>query len=194
MKEKPDATTTEGCLWRDARVGDFARRLWQLERRAGDSRGDPLQEHRDRRKDDTGALHVCRARHTSPLEWGVVPKNTGELALFVVGYVPEPATKTYALSIEWAVAGLSPTLHRLTTERLPFGAFAGVATGGKRTYSICPKRGVSEHYQFLLFAVPSTSAISPRFAGLPVLSALTKPNAGTSAAAEGAFEVIYKRL
>ncbi len=141
------------------------------------------------------ARYTCAGRDTPPpLEWGVVPKNTGELALFVVGYVPEPATKTYALSIEWAVAGLSPTLHRLTTERLPFGAFAGVATGGKRTYSICPKRGVSEHYQFLLFAVPSTSAISPRFAGLPVLSALTKPNAGTSAAAEGAFEVIYKRL
>lgn len=140
------------------------------------------------------ARYTCDGHDTAPpLEWGAVPTTVGELVLLVVGYRPEPATNTTAISVEWAVAGLKPSLHSLVPGRLPAGAYVGKASNGKRHYSICPKKGTVVQYQFELYGVPKAASVSRKFTGIAVLSALTGHNS-RNAAAHGAFYAIYKRL
>ena len=140
------------------------------------------------------AVYTCDGHDISPpVEWGAVPAGTGDLALFVLGLKSEPTTKTYHVSVEWAVAGISPSLHKLAAGRLPPGAYAGVASDGKRRYSICPKKGADEHYVFELYGAPANVAISKGFAGIPVLQALSARGDSTSAVAHGSFLATYTR-
>jgi phosphatidylethanolamine-binding protein (PEBP) family uncharacterized protein len=140
------------------------------------------------------ATYTCDGPDISPpVEWGAVPAGTGDLALFILGLKPESTTGTYHVSVEWAVAGINPSLHMLAAGRLPRGAFVGVATDGKHRYSICPQKGAEERYVFELYGVPSNVAISPRFAGAPVLQALSAPGGATSALAHGSFLATYTR-
>src|SRR5580704_3087540 len=117
------------------------------------------------------ARYTCDGQDISPpLEWGAVPANVKDLALFVVGFIPQRSKNTYHLSVEWAVAGLSPALHKLAAGQLPPGAYLGVTSNHRqRRYSICPKKGDLVHYQFELYGLPEALAVSRRFAGLPVL-------------------------
>ncbi|MHB8241046.1 MAG: YbhB/YbcL family Raf kinase inhibitor-like protein [Solirubrobacteraceae bacterium] len=147
----------------------------------------------------TGVVgHRVPARYTCdgtdiapPLEWGSVPAGTAELALFLVGFKPKPESNTYSISVEWAIAGVNPQLHKLTAGRLPAGAYPGVASSGKQRYSLCPPKGQSAKYQFELYGVPSSGAISSGFSALPTLVSL---NHRTSpATAHGAFPLTYKR-
>jgi phosphatidylethanolamine-binding protein (PEBP) family uncharacterized protein len=141
------------------------------------------------------ARYTCDGRNISPpLEWGAVPTGAGQLALYLVGFTPDTTTGRYHLSIEWAVAGLNPALHRLAAGQLPPQAYLGVASDGKRQrYSICPKRGVSVHYQFEVYGVPAGATISRRFAGLSVLESLTARNSPTRADGHGGFVALYER-
>ena len=137
------------------------------------------------------AQYTCDGRNIPPpLEWGAVPAGVGNLLLFVVGYTP--VGRTVKVSVAWAVAGLDPALHRLAAGQLPHGAYVGIATDGKRRYSICPKKGTDVQYQFELYGLPTSTAVSHNFAGLPVLSALIGSE-HKATAAHGAFLAIYKR-
>ncbi|MGO9759729.1 MAG: YbhB/YbcL family Raf kinase inhibitor-like protein [Solirubrobacteraceae bacterium] len=141
------------------------------------------------------ALYTCDGKDVAPpLEWGTVPSGTSELALLVVGLTPTSPSNSYAVSAEWGVVGINPGLHKLAAGRLPPGAHVGLASDGRQRYSICPKKGVTEHYQFMLYAVPSSvAAIPAKFEDMSVLAALSKPNTPTSAIAQGAFVATYKR-
>jgi phosphatidylethanolamine-binding protein (PEBP) family uncharacterized protein len=140
------------------------------------------------------ALYTCDGKNTSPpLEWGAVPATTGSLVLFLVGFAPRPGTNSYKLSIEWAVAGLNPQLHKLSAGEIPHGAFVGASTDGRRGYSICPAKGVTEHYQFELYGLPGRDTISPKFAGAPILGALVARDRPSPANAHGGFIATYKR-
>jgi len=140
------------------------------------------------------AVYTCDGQNIPPsFEWGPVPTNTGELALLVVGLKPTAIANKYTVSIEWAVAGINPQIHRIVSGQLPAGAHVGVSTSGKRAYSICPRKGVSESYQFTLYAVPTTVKISPRFTGVTALAALSTPHTTTSAIGSGAFVAHYQR-
>jgi phosphatidylethanolamine-binding protein (PEBP) family uncharacterized protein len=139
------------------------------------------------------ALYTCDGKDIHPtLEWGEVPANTGELVLMVVGLTPK-AGGQYSVSVEWAVSGINPRLHRVLAGRLPAAAHVGLASDGARGYSICPKPGVTETYQFTLYAVRSSLEISPNFSGISVLSALSAPHTQSSAIGQGAFVALYKR-
>jgi hypothetical protein len=136
--------------------------------------------------------YTCDGRDISPpLEWGTVPANTVSLVLFVLGLTPEPATKTDALSVEWAVAGLAPGLHRLAAGRLPPGAHIGTGIHGER-YSICPEKGKRVQYDFELYGLSATEAVAANFPGLQVLEELNSGK-GASANAHGSFSVSYER-
>jgi phosphatidylethanolamine-binding protein (PEBP) family uncharacterized protein len=141
------------------------------------------------------ARYTCDGKNIPPtLEWGAVPRGTGQLVLLVVGLIPSsPSSNQFSTSIEWAVAGISPRLHTLTAGRLPRGTEVGFASDGKTRYSICPKKGVNEYYQFTLYAVPAGLAISKDFEGISALAVLSKPHTRTSALAQGAFITAYKR-
>jgi phosphatidylethanolamine-binding protein (PEBP) family uncharacterized protein len=140
------------------------------------------------------ARYTCDGKNISPpLEWGAVPATTRELALFVLGLTPNPRTGRYSFSVEWAVAGVNPALHKLEAGRLPPAAHVGQDSDGKRRYSICPKKGKSEAYQFALYAIPDTVAVPPKFIGLHVLGAIADPTSTTVSKAGGAFVANYKR-
>lgn len=141
------------------------------------------------------ARYTCDGRNTwPPLEWGKIPKGTGSLALFVVGVTPEPATHTVKVSVEWAVAGLLPTLHRLGAGQLPSYAYVGTDSSGKPGYSLCPPKGTHTQYQFELYGVPFGYGVASRnFSGVQLISALTSPSSATRAKAYGAFIAKYTR-
>jgi phosphatidylethanolamine-binding protein (PEBP) family uncharacterized protein len=140
------------------------------------------------------ARYTCDGQDTPPpLEWGAVPAGTGELALFLIGFTPKSPSGSYALSVEWAVAGLNPKLHKLSPSHLPRGAFAGYNSDKKSRYSVCPKKGSSEHYQFELYAVPSSVVIARKFSGLPVLATLAKSTGATAMTGHGMFAAVYAR-
>jgi phosphatidylethanolamine-binding protein (PEBP) family uncharacterized protein len=141
------------------------------------------------------AQYTCDGRDTwPPLEWGAVPSGTGSLALFVVAILPEPATHTYKVSIEWAVAGLLPTLHKLDPGQLPSYAYVGTNSSGKRGYSLCPPKGSTVQYQFELYGVPSAYGVaSSHFSGVQLISTLASPTSTTRASGYGAFIAKYTR-
>lgn len=140
------------------------------------------------------ARYTCDGKNVHPpLEWGAVPADTRELVLLAVGLVPT-GTGYYSASMEWALAGVKPGLHRLAAGQVPPGAYAGVAAKRKASYSICPQKGVSEHYQFMLYAIPVTAKVlPPRFTGFQVLAAVSKPGTASSAVGKGVFVAAYKR-
>ena len=86
---------------------------------AGKHPHDHVQKRRDERSGDPVRYTCDGSDTTPPLEWGEVPAGTGTLVLFVVGVIP--TTKSYALSVEWAVAGIDPALHMVEAGRLPAG-------------------------------------------------------------------------
>jgi phosphatidylethanolamine-binding protein (PEBP) family uncharacterized protein len=139
--------------------------------------------------------YTCDGSNVNPpLEWGAIPKDTGELVLAAVGLTPTvPASDSFHASVEWAVAGIDPALHRLNPGALPRGAHVGLASSGKRHFNICPKKGTTEQYQFMLYGVPAGAKVAADFADEPILSVLTKPGTATSTTAEGAFVAAYTR-
>lgn len=141
------------------------------------------------------AQYTCDGRDIwPPLEWGKVPSGTGSLALFVVGYIPEPSTHTYKVSVEWAVAGLLPTLHKIDPGRLPSYAYVGTNSTGKRSYSLCPPKATTVQYQFELYGVPSAYGVaSSNFSAVQLLTTLASPTGTTRASAYGAFVAEYTR-
>ena len=140
------------------------------------------------------ARYTCDGKDISPpLEWGAVPASVQNLALFIVGFTPEPSTKTYKISVEWAVAGLNPALHKLAAGQMPHGAYLGLTTSKRSHYSLCPEKGKTVQYQFELYGQPASLSISPHFAAFTVLNALVGRGSPTLATAHGAFLATYKR-
>jgi phosphatidylethanolamine-binding protein (PEBP) family uncharacterized protein len=125
------------------------------------------------------ARYTCDGQNTPPpLEWGPVPAGTGELLLFLLGTTPVPGTNNVSITVEWAMAGINPALHRLIPGQLPQGAHPGLTTNHTRSYSVCPKRGQQKQYVFN---------------GLAILSKLLPSSGQSLANAHGNFGAVYKR-
>jgi phosphatidylethanolamine-binding protein (PEBP) family uncharacterized protein len=140
------------------------------------------------------ALYTCDGKNIPPpVEWGAVPAGARELVLLVIGLTPAAEAGSYSASIEWAVAGINPSLHRLTPGRLPPGAYVGADSDNKHRYSICPKPGVNQRYQFQMYSMPPRLRVARDFVGMSVLGTLNQPNTSSSATGQGAFVVTYKR-
>jgi phosphatidylethanolamine-binding protein (PEBP) family uncharacterized protein len=144
--------------------------------------------------DTIPALYTCDGKDIPPtLEWGAVPSDTGELVLLVVGLQPTAIANKYSISVEWAVAGINPALHKLTAGQLPPGAHVGLSSDGQKRYSVCPKKGVLQAYQFALYAMPTSAAVLPNFEGISFLASLNQPNKKPVAIAHGTLVAVYKR-
>jgi phosphatidylethanolamine-binding protein (PEBP) family uncharacterized protein len=138
------------------------------------------------------AEYTCAGRNISPpLEWGTVPAGTGELALFILGFTKSGLGNHYKATVEWAVAGLSPTLHRLNAGALPAGARLGRASDGRFHYSLCPKGKGTKQFQFELYAVTSADRIPTGFLGLPIAAELADSKSSGPALGHGGFVAIY---
>jgi phosphatidylethanolamine-binding protein (PEBP) family uncharacterized protein len=139
------------------------------------------------------ARYTCDGEDVSPpLEWGAVPSHTRELVLLVLGLTPSTAS-TDTISVQWALAGVNPGLHKLAAGEVPRGARLGLTTSNTTRYSICPARGRPEQYEFLLYSVPSsTAAIPAGFSGLEIVTVLGSRTL-SPATGGGGFKATYKR-
>ena len=141
------------------------------------------------------AQYTCDGKNINPpLEWGPIPADTSELVLAAIGLTPAtPNGKSGTATIEWAISGINPKLHKLNAGEVPQGAHIGQAPNKTRRYNLCPKKGTTTQYQFMLYGVQADAKVSPEFADQPILAALSKPGTSISATAEGAFLTRYKR-
>jgi phosphatidylethanolamine-binding protein (PEBP) family uncharacterized protein len=106
------------------------------------------------------ARYTCTGANESlPLSWGQVPSNTVEIDLFLFNLAPVHG-KLFA---DWAVAGLKPHVHGIAAGHLPAGAIVGRNSYGETRYSVCPPKGKSVRYAFLLYALPKHIRVQPGF-------------------------------
>lgn len=100
-----------------------------------------------------GALppaYTCDGKDSWPaLSWQGVPPDTAELVLYAMGAQPVEGK----LFVNWAVAGLDPSLTEIEAGRLPKGAIVARNGYGNLGYSICPAQGEAETYVFALYAL-----------------------------------------
>jgi phosphatidylethanolamine-binding protein (PEBP) family uncharacterized protein len=86
------------------------------------------------------------------MHWSGVPKGTAELIMLILDL--EASSSGPERSFAWAVAGLKPSVHRLSTGRLPAGAVVGRNAFGQNRYSVCPPKGSTQNYLIFFYALP----------------------------------------
>jgi len=133
--------------------------------------------------------YTCDGSNTTPsFRWGSVPSSTAELALFlfkVDSSTPAAGGRSRVqASVEWAVAGLPPSIHAIPAGKLPHGAIAA----GK-PYSICPTKGSAGTYIFQLNAMSQRLRVAPHFDPTRLFQ-----EAEGSTVGSGTFSSIYKRV
>ncbi len=118
-------------------------------------------------------LYTCAGRDISPpLSWSTIPSNVEEIVIFALG---AHDVKGHTLTgIEWAIAGLKPSLHKLGAGELPHGAFLLAGSSRTRRYSICPGKGQTLNYEFALFALPHGTRASAALPANGLLYNLTE--------------------
>lgn len=104
------------------------------------------------------STYTCDGKDSWPaLQWSGVPPGSAELALYLMNIQPVEGK----LFVDWAVAGLDPSLSGIDAAELPKGAITATNSFGKRGYSLCPQSG--ETYMFILYALPERLAPSQGF-------------------------------
>lgn len=94
--------------------------------------------------------YTCDGTGVSPpLRWLNVPAGSVELFLLAIDL---SGARTDA--VQWAVGGLTPSLHGIATGRLPDDAVVGRNSAGKAGWGgVCGARGRVHHVAFLLYAL-----------------------------------------
>jgi phosphatidylethanolamine-binding protein (PEBP) family uncharacterized protein len=140
------------------------------------------------------AAYTCDGRDVSPsFSWRSAPSGLEELALFALGK-SSGAHGRSVTTIEWAVAGISPTTHRMRAGEVPHGAFVLAASDGRRRYSLCPAPGQSRRYTFALYALPRLTRVTAEINSRVLLTNLTEStNVENLSPAAGTLSVTYTR-
>jgi phosphatidylethanolamine-binding protein (PEBP) family uncharacterized protein len=139
------------------------------------------------------ALYTCDGRNIAPpLKWGAVPPATREVVLFALGVTPG-GSRLGSSSVEWALGGVKAEVHELTAGELPTGAFLEEASDGKDHYSICPPKGQTKHYEFVVYAVPALVQVTTKINGAKLLQNLAEGPPQFQATAKGELSATYKR-
>jgi phosphatidylethanolamine-binding protein (PEBP) family uncharacterized protein len=131
------------------------------------------------------ARYTCDGADISPpLRWGPVPRDTVEIALFMIRFNRRAGTESPA----WGIAGLKPTTHFIAAGRLPAGTIVGRNEFGQDQYSVCPAPGTTAEYVVALDPLPRKL---PLRRGFNVESALLQ--AVHAASEEGELAFHYRR-
>lgn len=124
------------------------------------------------------ARYTCDGKDVSlPLQWTRVPVQAKELILVILALTPVRVVGSRVrerFAVDWAVAGLRPSLHRLDPGRLPPGAILGRNAHGHSSYSICPAKGTRASYLIGLFAPPSRLSPRPGFSDESLFAQLSR--------------------
>jgi phosphatidylethanolamine-binding protein (PEBP) family uncharacterized protein len=137
------------------------------------------------------ARYTCDGKNIAPpMEWGPVPTGTKELAIFLVELTTTTASPFVPV---WAIAGVNPSLRKLAAGELPPGAHVGADPKGTKRYSLCPKKGETKAYQFLVYSLRPGGQVAPSFSDNTLLSEIASGPSPTSATAGGGIRVVYTR-
>ncbi len=132
--------------------------------------------------------YTCDGHDESPpLGWGPLPAGTKQLVLFILGFTH--SGQNTRILVRYAL-GLKPTLQELPGGKLPAGAVVGRSSGGHVKYSLCPPRGSTENYLFVLYAAPTDLHLRAHFNAVKLLGQLSP---SSSPAIFGAFLAAYTR-
>jgi phosphatidylethanolamine-binding protein (PEBP) family uncharacterized protein len=140
------------------------------------------------------ARYTCDGRNTFPsLEWGAVPANVTSLAIMLLGLDSQQGNRA-KVNVEWAIAGLNPNLHKITSGKVPHGAYEGLTTKGhKPHYSVCPKKGEKRLYRFVIYGVPPEIGVPHNFPAVELLRVLANPAYTYGTRVGGSFPANYTR-
>lgn len=109
--------------------------------------------------------YTCDGANTWPtLEIKGIPANTKELVLELIKEEPINGK----LPVAWALAGLSPKLHRISSGKLPAGAIVGRNWYGHTKYNVCQPHKPKEIFVYVLLALPRPLHPKPGFEALAV--------------------------
>lgn len=106
--------------------------------------------------------YTCDGADISPpVRWNGIPRGAAELVLFVVNLRPVQGR----VFVDWAVAGLKPTLHGVSAGKLPPGVTVGRNSSGNVGYSLCPNKGGMRPTAYVvdLLALPRRLVVQPGF-------------------------------
>jgi phosphatidylethanolamine-binding protein (PEBP) family uncharacterized protein len=114
--------------------------------------------------------YTCDGTGVSPpLRWRHAPAGTAEFFLLAIDLNGAGTD-----AVQWAVGGLSTTVHGVATGRLPVGAVAGRNSAGKAGWGgICGARGRVHHVAFLLYALTRKLGLKAGFDPALVREALS---------------------
>lgn len=106
-----------------------------------------------------GVAHgTCHGADVSiPLSWNPIPDGTKELLLVMLSLetVAKIHNQVRVRAVpQWAAAGLSPSVRRIASGRLPRGALLGRNAAGSSRYPACPAKGAQGLYAIMVFASP----------------------------------------
>jgi phosphatidylethanolamine-binding protein (PEBP) family uncharacterized protein len=115
------------------------------------------------------ARYTCDGAGVSPpLQWRGVPNGTAELVLLVLDLSGEAKG-----GVQWAVAGIPPSVDHISAGSVPAGAVVGANSLGKNGWGgVCAAKGVTQHVLFLLYALRKSLNFSPGFNALAARGAL----------------------
>jgi phosphatidylethanolamine-binding protein (PEBP) family uncharacterized protein len=139
------------------------------------------------------ARYTCDGADIAPpLKWGTLPPTTTEVVVFALGVTPGQSSLASS-SIEWALGGVKSEVHELTAGELPTGAFLEEASDGKRNYSICPPKGQTKRYEFVVYAVPGPVQVTNKINGIKLLQNLAEGPPQFRATGKGELSATYTR-
>lgn len=120
-----------------------------------------------------------------PLRWKGVSKGTVEFVLTIFNLELQSTQKPF---VDWAVAGLRPTLRAIAAGKLPPSAIVGRNSKGQNRYLVCPPKGHRQRYAITLYALQHRLSVKPGFNPIIVSSQVSR-----TAASEGLLGVALER-
>jgi phosphatidylethanolamine-binding protein (PEBP) family uncharacterized protein len=129
------------------------------------------------------AAYTCDGAGTSPaLSWADVPANTVELVLAI----SDPQTTS---SIQWMVAGISPSVTSVAAGATPAGGVVLANSAGNHAYApLCPPKGQDHTFEFTLYALTSPSGLTADSSAAAALSKVSAQATGTQAVLTGDYQ------
>jgi phosphatidylethanolamine-binding protein (PEBP) family uncharacterized protein len=120
--------------------------------------------------------YTCKGGNVSlPLKWaGVNTATAKELVVLVRSYVTLRNSR-----YNWAVAGISPSVQRISAGTLPAGAIVGRNSFGQNGYNLCLVKGAPRMLVTVdVLALPHAANLKPGFDPAAMVEQVRNPGVG----------------
>ena len=117
------------------------------------------------------ARYTCKGANISPpIAWAGVSTKAKEIVILVRELVGRGD-----FAVNWAVAGINPTVRTLAPGALPPGAVVGRNSFGRDRYNLCPVSNVLPLVTIAVLALPQTLNLQPGFDPTPLTQEAVQP-------------------